>query len=96
MYQALGFKILTRWYLMPTHLGKMLLLNSNLWRRCGKAVRDMVHVSWSCEKVPPYWIGVLQIIQKFTDQQLQLDPTLFLSRLYPKYILQKSYTPLIN
>lgn len=65
-----NYKVLARWYLVPTRLAKFYPGTSPLcFRGCGQE-EDMYHVWGSCPKVRRFWIRMFKLIYSVTGQNI--------------------------
>lgn len=80
-YQELCYKILIRWYRVPSLLHKIYPERMNTCGRCGEAEGNMLHIFWSCWKLEEFWSKVRDIIGQLTNHDLGSDPVRYLLHL---------------
>lgn len=81
--QELHFKVLSRWYRVPSLLHAIYPNTSHLCWRCNGAEGTMTHIWWGCPVLQPFWIKVIDVIQKITGIQLANDPASLLLFMIP-------------
>lgn len=91
-----GFKVMTKWYRVPTKLAKIYPTSSDAcWRDCGH--RGLfLHIWWDCPKLQPYWQDIRTQINLILNIDLPDSPMGFLLHvptislsLYRKLVLPK-------
>lgn len=80
-YQELRYKILTRWYKVPSLLQKMYPERTNKCWRCVESEGNMLHIFWSCKKIVDFWSKVRDTVRQLTEYDLGLDPGRYLLHL---------------
>lgn len=81
--QELHFKILLRWYRVPSLLPSIYPNTSNLCWRCSGAKGIMTHVWWDCPAIQPFWTKVIDVIHNITGLNLSNDPASLLLFMIP-------------
>lgn len=82
-FQEVGFKILTRWYRVPTLLNKIYLsVPSTCWR-CQQPNGLLLHIFWTCPRVHPFWDAIRRMVFRLTNISLADDPAQCLLHLNP-------------
>lgn len=72
------FKLLTRWYKVPTKLAKIYPTASEAcWRGCGLR-GTFLHIWWECPRLRPFWLDVRAQIKAILDVDLPDSPLEFL------------------
>lgn len=61
-----NYKVLSRWYLVPTWLAKIYLDASPLCFRGCVQEGSMLHIWWTCPKVKQYWIRIFSLVYSVT------------------------------
>ena len=78
-----NYKVLTRWYLVPTRVAKF---SSNYSELCFRECSDIgtyIHTWWSCPKAQIFWSEVFQLINALTNISFPLDPKMAIFNLKP-------------
>lgn len=81
--QELNFKILSRWYRVPSLLHAIYPNTSHLSWRCNGAEGTMTHIWWGCPVIQPFWTKVIDVVQKITGIKLASDPAPLLLFMIP-------------
>lgn len=82
-FQEVGFKVLIRWYRVPTLLHKIYsLVPSTCWR-CQQPDGSLLHIFWTCSLVCPFWDAIRQLVFRLTDISLADDRVQCLLQLTP-------------
>lgn len=67
--QELNYKLVSRWYMVPTTLHRFFPETSDRCWRCGEE-GSLLHIFWSCPSLERFWSSVREICQLTTG----LDP----------------------
>ena len=79
--QETGYKILTRWYRVPSLLHRIKEAVSGKCWRCGLEDGNMVHIFWGCKRVRPFWNKIAVAIKHIANVDILEDPALCLLHL---------------
>lgn len=72
--QENSYKVLTRWYRVPTKLTKIYpSLSAACWRECGLR-GSFLHIWWECPKLRPFWLDIHTQIKLILDVELPDSP----------------------
>lgn len=81
-FQESGYKILSRWYKVPTMLHKMYpavsLLCWRLDKEEGSLIHILIHIFWNCTMIKPSWDDVLEIMLEILGFEIDHDPALYI------------------
>lgn len=72
--QETSYKILTRWYRIPSQHHLMFPKVPDSCWRCGAEGGTMVNIFWECPKVQQFWQDVTAIIKELTAVDLHANP----------------------
>lgn len=76
--QENSFKLLTRWYRVPTTLVRIYpTASAACWRGCGLR-GTFLHIWWECPRLWPFWQDIKAQIKVILDVDLQDSPLEFL------------------
>lgn len=72
--QENSYKVLTRWYRVPSKLSKIYpSLSDACWRECGLR-GSFLHIWWECPKLRPFWLDIHAQIKIILDLELPDSP----------------------
>lgn len=72
--KEMNYKLLVKWYYVPSKIHKMNPHISPLcWRECGE-VGTHAHIWWQCHLIQSYWVEILDLIKKISGNEIGLDP----------------------
>lgn len=72
--QENSYKILTKWYRVPSKLTKIYpSLSDACWRECGLR-GSFLHIWWECPKLRPFWLDIHAQIKIILDLELPDSP----------------------
>lgn len=71
-------KVISRWYLVPTHPAKFYPRSSPLcFRGCGH-LGSLLHIFWECPRIRGYWKKIFNLIRKVTGKTVPQNPIIAL------------------
>lgn len=73
-----NYKVLTRWYLVPTRISKFLLHYSPQCFRGCTAPGTHAHIWWKCPTMQTFWTEVFKILSTLFETSLNPDPAVAL------------------
>ena len=73
-----NYKVLSRWYRVPTTLRIMFPSAPDSCWRCNSAIGTYRHIWWDCEVIRPFWNQIFQIYSDLYDKPLLPSPTIAL------------------
>ena len=72
--KEMNYKLLTKWYYVPTKMYKINHDASPLcWRECGEE-GNHAHIWWQCSLIQTYWVEVLDLMKQIEGKEIELDP----------------------
>lgn len=54
------------------------------WRTCGECNVDLVHILYTCSRIKPYWVGVIDFMKSICGQNIKLEKHHFMLGIPPK------------
>ena len=69
-----NYKVLLRWYMVPTRIASYVPGASSLCFRGGGMEGTVLHVWWACPRVKRFWICVYNFIYSLTQVNLRKSP----------------------
>lgn len=90
-----NYKVLTRWYLVPTRISKFFpQYPSHYFRGC-TVPGSHVHIWWECPKVSSFWSEIFKILSTMFKVSLTPDPTVALLNSKPQTITHRQFKLLL-
>lgn len=81
--QEKNYKVLSRWYRVPTTLRMMFPANSDTCWRCNSKKGTYLHIWWECDRLLPFWTQIFHIYSEIYDKPLMPSPTIALLSILP-------------
>lgn len=86
-----NYKVLTRWYLVPSRLAKFAPTQAaQCFRGCSDPGTHM-HIWWSCPTVQTFWGKIFEIASRMFELKLQPDPVIALLNLKPDCLTHNQF-----
>lgn len=90
-----NYKVLTRWYLVPTRVAKYV---QNYSAQCFRGCLDpgtYLHIWWSCPLAQIFWRGIFNIATNLIGKTIPFDPAMALLNLKPEFITHTQFKLLV-
>ena len=87
-----NYKVLSRWYLVPTRVAKFSQTYSDLCFRECLDKGTYFHTWWSCPKVHEFWLEIFKLIKVLTNKTIPMDPKIALLNFKPDGISHARFT----
>ena len=78
-----NYKVLSRWYRVPSALRIMFPSTPDSCWRCNSAVGTYLHIWWDCEAIRPFWNQIFKIYSDIYSKPLLPSPTVALLSILP-------------
>lgn len=86
-----NYKLMSRWYRVPTSLKVMYPLASDICWRCNSAKGTYIHIWWECDVLFPFWTHIFQIYTEIYDKPLTPSPAIALLSILPGTIKSQKH-----
>lgn len=90
-WQEYVWKILVRFLRTPLKISKYINQTQYCWRECGECNVDLAHVLYTCSKIQPYWVSVLELMKQICGQNTNFEPLHAMLGIQPKGLNKENY-----
>lgn len=81
--QEKNYKLMSRWYRVPTTLRIMFPSNSDRCWRCNTTEGTYIHIWWECDGILQFWTQIFQIYSEIYNKPLLPSPSIALLSILP-------------
>lgn len=88
-WKEFGWKNLIRFFITPQIKQRQLGIQQLCWRQCGHVIANHSHIFWFCEKIQPFWDGILETLAEVLCYEVPRDPRVLYLGLMPEDTIQR-------